>query len=118
MRVLGYLGSPYRGFPGGLREAARIVRANHALLLKAGLDVFCPISHSHDTPVDREDDSLWMRVDKTIAARSDYLIVLMMQGWDTSEGLTEERGWFDEWGKPIVFMTPGEVPKTIVSVFA
>jgi len=118
VKPLLYLASPYSKFPGGLDEAARLARANHGLLLSAGLNVFCPIAHAHDTPVNRRDYELWLRVDEALAARSDVLLVLLLEGWDTSHGVTQEIGWFKKWGKPIIHMTPGIVPDNIVRVYA
>ena len=42
-----YLATPYSKFPGGLDAAYVEACKAQALLIKAGVPVFCPISHTH-----------------------------------------------------------------------
>lgn len=115
---LDYLATPYTRFHAGLDEAARIARANHALLISAGLNVFCPIAHAHDTPLNRLDAMTWKRVNRAVAVGCRSIIILKMPGWDSSDGIAEERGWFREWQRPEILMDLWAVPKSLMSIYA
>jgi hypothetical protein len=38
-----------------------------------------------------------------------------MESWETSYGLNEEKKFFEQTGRPIVYMEPGMVPQEVLS---
>lgn len=113
-----YLGSPYSKYPDGI--AVAFLRACEAagLLMKAGVAVFSPIAHSHSIAslceMDHCDHTIWLPADKPLMDAAKGMIVLKLAGWEDSVGLTYELMEFTSAGKPIVFMTPGEVPEELL----
>ena len=109
-----YLASPYSKYAGGLDAAAEEASRNAGLLIKAGIPVFCPISHSHAiaeaTGIDPLDLHLWLAADRPLMEKADGLIVLMMDGWELSQGIFAETTCFQAMRKPITYMQPGIVP--------
>ena len=109
-----YLASPYSAYPGGIEEAYRVACAETARLISAGVPTFSPIAHSHGIAVhgdlDPLDHAIWMPADRPMMDAASGCIVLRMPGWDTSRGVAEEMMAFTRAGKPIRFMTPGQVP--------
>ena len=81
-------------------------------LLNEGKFVFSPISMSH--PV-AEDASLptsweyWLFYDELLLSRCDELIVLMLDGWKESVGVTAEIEIAKRLGKPISFLDKGYI---------
>lgn len=110
-----YLGSPYSKFPGGMEAAYRAVCLSAALLINNKVPVFSPIAHSHsiavEGDVDPMDHSIWLPADEPLMKAAGGLIVLMMDTWQTSYGLSCEIRHFVEAGKPVVYMTPGVMPE-------
>ncbi|MGH6796576.1 MAG: DUF1937 family protein [Methylocella sp.] len=110
-----YLGSPYSKHPDGPEEAFRQVCVEAGALIRAGMPVYSPIAHSHPiaeyAEMDPFDHSIWMVADEPLmwGARCG-LIVLMLDGWETSYGLAEEIKFFRQAMRPIVYMTPGIIP--------
>lgn len=110
-----YLSTPYSKYPAG-RSAAYHEAANQAaLLIEAGLEVFCPISHSHTVSdyldPDNDNHDTWMRVDDPFIRAATGLIVCKMEGWEESVGVAEEMRRFKAQDKPIIYMEPGLVPE-------
>lgn len=110
-----YVASSYSRHPLGIEEAFRIACANTGLLMKRGIRVFSPIAHTH--PIAQHAGippkagyDFWLPQDQPIAYHSRGLIVLKTEGWSDSHGVSVEIGWFNGWGKPIVYMEPGIVP--------
>lgn len=114
-----FLSSPYTRYAAGLDEAARIAAENTGLLRKAGISSFSPIVHGHAVAraagIDPLGADFWMGGDKPIMEAARGLIVLMMDGWDESEGMAKEDAAFRLVRKPIKFMMPGSVPADLVS---
>lgn len=112
-----YLATPYSKYHLGLQSADVCARINTAILLKAGVPVFSPIAHSHAISqlygMDAVDHDFWMKADLAIAAGAHGLIVLTMDGWDKSSGIQEEIEFFMNAGKPIVYMSPGDIPAVL-----
>ena len=111
---LWYMASPYSKYPGGI-EAAFIEASKQAAFLKNNdIDVFAPIPHSHPIAIhgglDVYDYDLMLNWDKKFIDRCDGIIVCMMDGWTSSHGVNWEIERFIEQHKPIVYMTPNEVP--------
>ena len=109
-----YLGSPYSKYPTGLDDAFRIICYQAALLIKAGVPIFCPISHTHYIAqygnIDGRKHELWSAVNKPFLERAFGLIVVKMHDWELSKGLAEEIQAFTDDHRPIYYMTPGFVP--------
>lgn len=64
-----------------------------ALFLKAGVTIFSPINHCH--PIARKHDlprtwTFWKQHDLNFIKASEQLWVLMMPGWEESEGISAE----------------------------
>jgi len=84
------------------REACR----SSAALIRAGHVVFCPIVHSHplvefDLPTDWQS---WERIDREFLRRCDEIVVLMLEGWETSAGVRAELAFAAEVGLPVHFL--------------
>ncbi len=113
-----YLAAPYSRAPRGIYAAWHDACRAAALLVRAGLSVFSPISHSHpialDGDIDTMDGSLWIGVDRPMMDAAIGIIVLMAPSWERSVGICEELRVFREAGKPIIYMRPGEVPVELV----
>ena len=76
-------------------------------LLEAGLTVFSPIVHCHPMSVVYglpKDFSFWERLDKSYIDNCDVLWVLMMEGWDESEGIGKEIEYAKSQGKFVKYI--------------
>ena len=110
-----YMASPYSKYPYGLSSAHLHACRACALLITAGIPVFSPIVHSHPIAgLDPLDHDIWMPLDRAMVEAAGGLIVLKLEGWSRSVGVSEEIEWFAEMGKPIVYMEPGEVPAILL----
>lgn len=104
-----YLGSPYSLYRGGHEEAARIVASYAAALMACGMRVYSPIAHGHfattngKLPLSWE---FWKDQCQPMIDAASSLIVLTMDGWRESVGLTYEIEEFSRAGKPIVYVSP------------
>lgn len=112
---LWYLGSPYSRYRHGPDKAYERISHQAAILLKAGVNVFSPIAHSHSLAshgdLDPVDHELWMKADKPYMDKCDGLVVCMMEGWDESKGINHEIEYFTTTGKPVVYMSfLGSIP--------
>lgn len=114
MRGFIYLASPYSRYSGGTENAFREAAEATAALIGAGHKVFSPIVHSHIIAqagnFDPLDCAMWLEQDEPFMEAAAGIVVLMLEGWDRSVGVTHEINRFAEMGKPIVLMVPGEVP--------
>jgi len=103
-----YLASPYSNYPGGREKAFTEVSKAAGKLLKAGVHIFCPISHSHpicensDIRVDEYD--VWLPADQPFMEGAIGCIVLKMETWEMSQGVLHEIEYFTKAGKPILWM--------------
>lgn len=109
-----YLATPYSKFPSGQKAAYRAACEQQALLIRAGIPVFCPIAHTHGPAVHGNisltDHSVWLPADAPFMAGAFGIIVCKLPSWEISYGIQEEIKVFDGDGKPVVFMEPGVVP--------
>ena len=100
-----YIATPYSKFPAGKTAAYYVaLRAQQALVL-AGIPVFVPIVHTH-----KSDGALpvvvdWLAQDFPLLAKATALVVLEAEGWDTSEGIAEERAFAKANGIPEYHLT-------------
>ena len=82
-------------------------------LMATGEAVFCPIAHSHSIHVQAplpETFEFWMAMDKPILQHCTRMVVLMLDGWQTSKGVSEEIRTAEAMGIPIEYM-PHEVQR-------
>ena len=113
-----YLGSPYSRYLAGIDAAYEDVCHERGLLVQNGVACFSPVIHSHPVArycdMDPYDYAIWMPSEAPIMDCAKGLIVLMLDGWENSDGLKQEMRFFREKKLPIVFMTPGTVPSELL----
>lgn len=99
-----YLASPYTHPDLRVRiarfEAAALASAE---IIKAGLNVFSPIVHSHPLTVHglNGDWRTWQEIDHDWIRRCDELWVLELHGWARSVGVKAEIEYATEIGRPV-----------------
>jgi hypothetical protein len=104
-----YLASPYsHPDPAAREERFHAACRAAAALLRAGHAVFSPIARSHalarhGLPADW---TFWQRYDRDLLARCDAVVVLTLDGWETSVGVREEIRIARELGKPVRYLAP------------
>jgi hypothetical protein len=107
-----YLASPYSHassvvkdmrYREACRAAGRLMHEGHA--------VFSPIAHSH--PIEQHFDGavveghgFWLRQDFAILRHAQKLVVLMLEGWETSFGVNAEIEFARTLGIPIEYLEP------------
>ena len=84
----------------------RFEMANKAAmyLMKKGYIVFSPISYSHLLAAynnNHLDHDFWLNQDRAFIDWADIGVVLCLDGWRESRSVTQQRGWFEEIGKPV-----------------
>ena len=104
-----YLASPYTHADAGVRnERFRAVCRATASLMRQGHVVFAPIVHGH--PLVAEGLPIewpwWERFDREHLSRCDEVVVLMLDGWETSAGVQAEIRIAEESGKPVRYLAP------------
>ena len=109
-----YLATPYSKYPGGQEAAYVAACEQHAVLIKAGIPTFCPITHTHGTALHGHlsltDHAIWLPADRPFMDLACGIIVCKLPTWDISYGIAEEIKVFQAAGKPVVYMEPWEVP--------
>jgi glycosyltransferase involved in cell wall biosynthesis len=112
-----YLATPYSRYVAGIEAAYVMACEQQALLVRAGVPVFCPISHTHGAAIhggiDPLDHTVWMPADEPFMAAASGLIMVMADGWEESYGMKIELETFRAAGKPVVWMTVGVVPEEL-----
>ena len=76
-------------------------------LMAEGDIVFCPIAHTHPIAVRCDlprDWAYWQRYDREMIAHASKVLVVKMDGWDTSRGIAGEVAIARELGIPVEFM--------------
>ena len=90
-----------------------------ARLLEAGINVYCPIAHTH--PISEHLGNLphefWMRVDHPFLVDALGLIIGMLPGWSDSRGVMEEMRRTLDAEKPISYL-PGPPFADTIELFA
>ena len=109
-----YLASPY-SHP---EDHVRLERYNAACrkaasLMQAGHVVFSPIAHSHAVAAHLPPDLLmshefWMQQDIPLLRYADKLMVLLIDGWQDSRGVTAEIDYAVSIRKLIEYVMPGD----------
>lgn len=112
-----YLASPYTGHDMGPHAAWSEACREAARLLSAGFVVFSPIAHSHPIAeqggLPHADHNLWLSIDETYLRAAKGIIVLMLPGWETSFGVRWEVRWCRQRNRPVHWMEPGHVPRSL-----
>jgi hypothetical protein len=103
-----YLACPYSSLRPDVREARfKSVSKVAARLIKEGYLVFSPISHSHQICIEGEMGicfETWKALDTSLLNWADNLVVLKLEGWEKSKGVTEEIAIAKYLGKSIFYM--------------
>ena len=102
-----YLAAPY-SHPDVMVRANRFRLINRfaSALIRSGVKVFSPISHS--VPICeagdlRTDWGFWREYDLAMLRRCEWMIVLKLDGWRESEGLEAEVTFADLLGIPVSY---------------
>lgn len=105
-----YLATPYNhADPAVRQERFETVNRAAAALMREGKHVFSPISHSHpialagDLPKGWE---YWEAYDRIMLGVCDTLVVLMVNGWIESPGVSAEIAIAKERGMLIEYVIP------------
>jgi nucleoside 2-deoxyribosyltransferase len=106
-----YLAAPYSDEDPSVREA-RFCETNRAAaaLMRAGLHVCSPISHSH--PISQcgvpGDWSRWELLDRWMLRHCDEVVVLTLDGWEASKGVQAELAIAAELNLPVRYLSLAE----------
>jgi len=106
-----YLASPYSHASEAVRQQRFEAVCKQAAYLMAygGFDVFSPIAHSHwicklgNLP---QSFGFWERLDRVFLEVCDHMAVLMLDGWEKSEGIQRETEIMKGMGKPVILQKP------------
>jgi hypothetical protein len=104
-----YLASPYsHPDPAVRQERFREACSVAAKMIQAGKVVFSVVTHchplvEHGLPTDWE---FWDRFERVYLERCDEMVVLMLDGWETSVGVQAEVAIARELGLPVSFLAP------------
>lgn len=107
--MIAYLATPFTDYHAGYEAAFIEASRIGGLLAKQGVRTFGPISMGYPMMAYAHvsnDAEFWKDYLAPFVAVSDSLIVAMMDGWRTSEGVTHEIAEFRRAGKPIVYLDP------------
>jgi hypothetical protein len=103
-----YVASPYSLYPYGKETAAREAGMAALELAIRGMNVFCPIAHSHamsiTSPQIQEDMIFWEKQDQPFLEACVGLIVVKMRGWTDSIGVTYEIEHIRRLKKPVMYL--------------
>ena len=106
-----YLASPYSHSDPEVREeryrdACRVA----ARLMVNGTIVFSPIAHTHPIAkygnLDALDADFYLKQDKEMLIVCRVMYVLMLDGWDKSYGIGEEKKFANENNIPVGYLDP------------
>ena len=110
--MLVYLASPYTPHHGeSVEDRVEKVTKIAARLMENGMEVFCPIAHSHAIAEHlpdalRYDHEFWMKQDLPVLDKCDMLIIAQLEGWKESKGVKEEFEFATKKGLPIGMLDP------------
>ena len=104
-----YLASPYNHFASHVRQARfEGVCKAAAKLMAHGTLVFSPIAHTH--PIAQfglpKGWEFWERYDRAMLSACSTVVVLTLDGWQESKGVTAEIAIAREQGKPVWLLAP------------
>ncbi len=115
-----YLATVFSKHPDGLAIAMADSAIAAAELIRAGVTVFSPITHTYPIAlwgnIDPLDLDIWLALDEPLMRAARGLIVVTAPGWDESIGIRHEIGVFTALKRPIFYWQPGEpVPPELLS---
>lgn len=102
-----YLASPYSHNDSTIREKRfDAVCEAAARMMCEGELVFTPIGHSHPISVfgTPKGWDFWGKFDCWFIKRCDKVVVLMLEGWETSVGVSAEIALANQFGKPVEYL--------------
>lgn len=112
-----YIATPYTRFPEGIEAAFVAACEQAAFLLRNGVRTYSPIAHTHPIAIhgkiDPLDHSIWLPFDEAMMEAAVGIIVCQLPTWEISYGVKHEIEHFLAAGKPVIYMTPGEVPTVL-----
>ena len=118
MSKLIYLASPYSHEDGAVRtERFAFACETAAAMMRQGLMVYSPIAHTHciaewgELPKGYE---FWREFDERMIAACDELWVLMLSGWEKSDGVRREVDYARGIGRSVLLLMEPLTLKTIV----
>ena len=114
-----YLATPYSKFPTGPDGAANAAAYQVAILLKAGIKVFSPITHTHIVSVRANIDvssanTFWEEADAPFVELASAMVFCKLPSWEVSSGMARERAAFVAANKPVFEMRPSIVPAPLL----
>lgn len=108
-----YTATPYSRYPEGIQRAFERASEIAADLLRLGVKVYSPIAHTHPIAVygrlNPLDHDIWLPFDAAMMGKADAMIVAMMAGWETSQGIAHEIKVFENAGKPIFYIETADL---------
>lgn len=117
---LAYLATPYsHDNPAVMAERFDVVNRVAAELFRDGVHVFSPIGHTHPMAAAVElptDWKFWADNCRLMISKCDRLIVLQVDGWTTSVGVSAEIEIAKELGLPVEFMRPAVPADPVAAV--
>lgn len=123
-RPLTYLAAPYSHPDRAVMEwrFERITRAAALLMRRERWNVFSPITHSHPLHIIgdmRGDWEFWQHVDEEYLRVSSRFVVLLLDGWEKSVGVTAERKIASKLGLRTKYMhvSFGDIPMNDIYCF-
>lgn len=103
-----YLASPYSHLdPAIMEQRFHTVCAIAAAMMAGGAHVFSPIAHTHPIAVKGmlpRGWEFWDAFDRHFIAHCEKVIVVKMEGWESSKGVAAEIKIAAELGKPVEYM--------------
>ena len=105
-----YVATPYTNYADGIDAAYNDAREVDAMLDWARVPRFTPIVSAHEiamaSGIDPKDHDFWMGVDRPFMERAHGLIIVELDGWEQSRGVTMERLYFEGHERPIHLLDP------------
>ncbi|MCH9614139.1 MAG: hypothetical protein SP1CHLAM54_11510 [Chlamydiia bacterium] len=106
---IAYLAAPYND-PDLMVRRKRYILASYVAydLIKAGTYVFSPLTHNGPLMLHLglTGWEVWGPYDLSMLKKCDSLIVIKMEGWEQSKGVSKEIEKAEEWGIPIEYIDP------------
>ena len=117
-----YLGSPYGDpDPEIMHKRFRVAEwVAYNIMVNQRITVYSPILSWHEPAARWKmplDWKFWREPSRDMLKGANALIILPLEGWLHSRGLTEERTWAKNWERPIEFLYIGDKSVDIVDNF-
>lgn len=109
-KSLVYLATPYSHDDSEvMHRRFEVVNGVAARLMRDGIHIYSPISHTHPIAVAGELPrgwDFWEKYDRAVLAACCKVIVVRQDGWEQSKGVTAELAIAVELGLPVEFIDP------------